>query len=170
MNEKRKVESMFLRFAPMCFYGGLNEERRKTSRTIITNSIDKNTSINRISVYIGNRKEIMNCNPKHHVMKLSWFTRVNSRFFTPCDRFAIEKCHHIINRWRIIIWIGRITNKRYMKSLGYYFLSYPKILTSNPSRQNMTTRIIKLNKEIRIEFSNQKWVGEQDFDTEVTNP
>ena len=61
-------------------------------------------------------------------------------------------------------------NKRYMKSLRYYFVSYPKILTLNPSRQNMTTWIIRLNREIRIEFSNQKWEGEQGFDTEVTNP
>ena len=27
---------MFLRFGPMCFYDGLNEERRKTNKTIGT--------------------------------------------------------------------------------------------------------------------------------------
>ena len=71
---------MFLIFAPMCFYDGLNEERGKIDRTIGIKSIHKNTSIYENSVYMGDREDVITCYPKEHIMILSYLMRMNSRF------------------------------------------------------------------------------------------
>ena len=146
---------MLPRLAPMRLNNGLNEKKRKTNRTISTKGIHKCTSINKNIIQMGYRKDIVTCYPKQHVIELGLLTRVKPWFITPSDSSSTKKCHDIINRRSLSVWICRSTNNRYMRSFKHYLFSYPKFFTSNPSSQVMTTEIIRMSREIQIEFSNQ---------------
>ena len=98
------------------------------------------------------RKDIVKCYPKQHVIELGSLTRVKSWFITPSDSSSTKKCHDIINKRSLSVWICRSTNNRYMKSFKHYLLSYLKFFTSNPSSQVMTTEIIIMSREIWIEL------------------
>ena len=123
---------MLPRLTPMYCNDGLNKKRWNVERTISTESIQKYTSINRNSMHMRDRKDIVTCYPKQHVIVLGQLVRVKSRLGSPSDRSSTKKHHDIISNRRVNVWIGRSTDKRLTKSLRYYFLSYPKLFTLNP--------------------------------------
>ena len=133
---------------------GLNEMREKTHRTISKKCI-QDTFIYRNGLNIRDREDVMTWYPKEEIVKLSKLTWVYFWVRSPSIWSSTKKRHHIIYRKRLSVWKGRSMNKTYMKSIRYYFLSNLKFFTSNPSSQVMTTWIIIINSEIRIEFSNQ---------------
>ena len=55
-------------FTPMYCNNGLNKKRWKINRTISTKNIQKYTSINKNSMHMRDRKDIVTCYPKQHVI------------------------------------------------------------------------------------------------------
>ena len=103
-------------------------------------------------------------NPNSQVMT-TWIIRMNREIsieFSNQSGRGGTKLEHKDNQFldcRLTAWKGRSTNMRDIKSIRYYFLSNLKFFTSNPSSQVMTTWIIRMNREIHIEFSNQSNKG-----------
>ena len=62
---------MLSRLIPMYYKDGLNKNRWKIDGTINTTSMHKYTSINRNNMHMRDRKDIVTCYPKQHVIVLS---------------------------------------------------------------------------------------------------
>ena len=139
---------MLPRRTPMYYNYDLNKKREKTDRTINTQSIQKYTFINRNSIHMRDRKKIVTCYPKQHIVVLSQLIRVKSWLSSPSDKSLTKKCHNIIYKRRLSVWICRPTKKRHTKSFKYHLLSNLKLFTSNPNSQVVTTRIIRMSREI----------------------
>ena len=146
---------MCSRFTSKDLNNGLNETRGKTHRTISKKCIKKDTFNYRNGVNMRDREDVMTCYLKEKIVKLSKLTWVYFWVRSPSNWSSTKKRHRIIYRNRLSVWKGRSTNKTYVKSIRYYFLSNLKFFTCNPSSQVMTTCIIRMNREIPIAFSNQ---------------
>jgi len=59
---------------PKNLNNGQNEKRRKTNRTISNESIHKDTSLQRNSVDMRDKEDVVTRNPKEDVVKLSKLT------------------------------------------------------------------------------------------------
>ena len=85
------------RITPKYLNKGKNEKSRKTNKSICDESVQKDTSIYRSSMYMRNRIYIMTCYPKEKIVQLSKLMSCYPRIRTPTNSFTTQKGHDIIN-------------------------------------------------------------------------
>ena len=66
--KNREEETTLPRLTPMYCNDGLTKKRWKINRTISTKNKQKYTSINKNSMHMRDRKDIVTCYPKQHVI------------------------------------------------------------------------------------------------------
>ena len=133
----------------------MNEKRQKTHRSISHNSIQKCTSLNRNGVQVRDGPNRMTRNPEKQIMNLSKFMGGNMRISTPLNGNTGEIWHNVIKRRGLIIRVGWLSYQRYLKSRGHYWRSNDILITPNPTHHILSVGIIGVDREVRVELSNQ---------------
>jgi len=143
------------RTTPLNLYQWSNEKMRKTHRRIHYKGIQKCTSLYRNGVQARDGPDRMARNPEKEIINLGQLVRGDPRNRTPLDRRPSKIWHNVI-KWRgLIIRINRLTYQRYPKSRGYYWRSNGALFTPYPTHHILYVGIIGVNREIRVEISNQ---------------
>ena len=137
-----------------------NENSKKTHRSISNESIQERTSLNRNSMYMWNRPNTMTEYPKKQIIELSKLKRGDSRITTPTNGSTNDEGHNIIGRRRLYVRIHRLLYQRYNKIICHYLRSNDILFTSYPTLHKLNVAIIEVDREVRIELSNQSsWRG-----------
>ena len=97
----------------------------------------------------------MTRNPKKQIIKLSKLMRCDTRISTPNNGSTSDERHDVIKRKRVGVWVHKLVYQRYTKSKGHYSKSNDILFTPYPTPHILSVGIIRVNKEIRIELSNQ---------------
>ena len=114
---------------------GTNKKMRKTHRSVYYKGIKKGITLERDGVQMRDRPKIMTCNPKLNLMNRSELSSGDPRR-------------------RLIIRVNRMLDQWHPKSSSHCCRSNGVLITPYPT-SHKSVGIIGLDKEVRIELSNQ---------------
>ena len=118
-------------------------------------SIQEHTSLYGNSMKIRDRLNIMTINPEKQIVELNKLMRSDTRISTPTNGSTSDERHNVIKRRGFCVWVHGLLYQRYTKSRGHYNKSNDILFTSYLTPHILSVGIIRVNKEIRIELSNQ---------------
>ena len=148
-------KTMCCRNTPMNLNQGSNEKSRKTHRSISHTGVQKCTSLNRNGVQVRDGPNRMTRNPEKQIMNLGKLMKGNPRISTPLNGSTSEISHNFIKRRGFIIRVDWLSYQRYPKSRGHYWRSNDILITPNPTHHILSVGIIGVDREVRVELSNQ---------------
>ena len=128
---------------------------RKTHRSICDKGIQKCTSLNRNSVQVRDVLDRMARNPGKQIMNLDQLMKSDPRIGTPLTGSTSQIWHNVIEWRRLIIRIDRMLYLRHPKSRGHYRTSNGILFTSYPTLHKLSIGIIGVDREVRVELSDQ---------------
>ena len=155
MYENREEETMWCRTTPMNLNQWSNGKSRKTHRSISHKGLQKCTSLNRNGVQVRDGPDRMTRNPEKQIMNLCKLMWGNRRINTPLNGRTGEIWHNVIKRRGLIIRVYWLSYQRYPKSRGHYWRSNGILFTPYPTHHIVIVGIIGVDREVRIELSNQ---------------
>ena len=94
-------------------------------------------------------------NLEKEIMNLGQFVRSDSRIRTPLDRRPSKIWHNVIEWRRLIIYIDKMLYLRHSKNRGHYHTSNGILFTPYPTLHKLSVGIIGVDREIRVELSDQ---------------
>ena len=113
------------------------------------------TSLNRNSMQMRDRLDRMARNLEKKIMNLGQLVRSDPRISTPLDRRPSKIWNDVIEGRGLIIGIDRLMNQRYPKSRGHYRRSNDVLFTRYPTLYKLSVSVSGVNREIRLELSDQ---------------
>ena len=155
MYENKEEKPMCCRNSPMNLNQGSNEKNRKTHRSISHKGIQKCTSLNRNGVQVRDGPDRMTRNLEKKIMNLGKLMGGNQRISNPLNGSTSEISHNFIKRRGLIIKVYWLSYQRYPKGRGHYWRSNDILITPNPTHHILSVGIIGVDREIRVELSNQ---------------
>ena len=132
-----------------------NEKSRKTHRSVGNKGIQKCTSLNGNSVKMRDRPNGMTRNLEKQIIELSKLIGCDMRISTPTNGSTSDERHNVIKRRGFCVWVHGLLYQRYSKSRGHYSRSNDIFFTPYPTPHILSVGIIRVDKEVRIEISNQ---------------
>ena len=101
------------------------------------------------------RPNRMTRNPEEQIIELSKLMKGGMRISTPLNGSTNDVRHNVIERRDLGVRIDRLLYQRYMKSRGHYLRSNDILFTHYSTRHILDIRIIRVDREVRVELSNQ---------------
>ena len=89
------------------------------------------------------------------IIKLSKLMGSDMMINTPTNGSTSDKIHDVIKRRGLSVWVHRLLYQRYNKSRGHYRRSNDILFTPYPTPHILSVGIIGVDREVRIELSNQ---------------
>ena len=155
MNKNREEKTICCRTTPMNLNQGTNKKSWKIHRSINHKGIQKCTSLNRNGVQVRDGPDKMTRNPEKQVMNLSKLMGSDARINTPLNGSNDKIWYNVIKRRGLRIRVDWLSYQRYPKSRGHYWTSNNILFTPYPTHHILDVGIIEVDREIRIELSNQ---------------
>ena len=155
MNKDRKEKTMRFYTTPMNLNKRSNEKSGKTHRSVSNKGIQKCTSLNGNSVKMRDGLDRVTKNPKKQIIKLGKLMGCDMRISTPIDGSTSDERHNVINRKGLSVRVHRLIYQRCTKSRGHYCWSNDILLTLYPTPHILSVGINRVDREVRIELSNQ---------------
>ena len=97
----------------------------------------------------------MTRNLEKQIVELSKLMGCDTRINTPTNGSIDDERHDVIKRRGLGVRVHGLLYQRYTKSRGHYSKSNDILFTPYPTPHILSVGIIEVNREVRIEFSNQ---------------
>ena len=132
-----------------------NEKSGKTHRSINDESVQERSSINRDSMKMRYKPNTMTRNPEKQIIELSKLMRGDMRINTPTNGSTSDERHDVIKVRSLCVRVHKLLYQRYTKSRGHYLKSNDILFTPYSTLHKLNVGIIGVDREVRIELSNQ---------------
>ena len=155
MYKNQKEKTMSFCTTPMNLNKRSNEKSRKTHRSIGNKSIQKCTSLNGNSVKMRDGLDRVTRNSEKQIIELGKLMGCDMRISTPIDSSTSDERHNVINRKGLSVRVHNLIYQRCTKSRGHYCWSNDILVTLYPTPHILSVGINRVDREVRIELSNQ---------------
>ena len=101
------------------------------------------------------RPNRMTRNLEKQIIKLSKLMGSDMRISIPTNGSTGDERHDVIKKRGLSVWVHGLLYQRYTKSRGHYRRSNDILFTPYPTPHILSVGIIGVDREVRIELSNQ---------------
>ena len=131
------------------------EKSGKTHRSISDESVQECTSLNGNSMKMRYRPYNMTRNPEKQIIEFGKLMRSNMRISTPTNGSSNDEWHNVIKGRDLCVRVQELLYQRYTKHRSRYIKSNNILFIPYPTLHKLNVGIIGVDREIRIELSNQ---------------
>ena len=105
---------------------------------------------------VRDRPNTMTINTEKQIVELSKLMGSDMRINSPTDGSTGNERHDVIKGKGLSVRVYGLPYQRYTKSRGHYSRSNDILFTPYPTLHKLNVGIIRVNREVRIELSNQR--------------